>query len=108
AAAHKLATDITINGTKVNAGSNVTISAAATPASVMAANAGAALGTVGTYAFLRDRTSTPRYPGNTAAGSSFRYSSSNGTYEDSPVPAGTWMCVGRQPSGGETLFKRIA
>lgn len=108
ATATKLQTARTINGVAFDGSANITISAAATAASVMAANAGAGLGAVGTYAFLRDKSSTPRYPGNTAAGSNFRYSSSNGTHDDTPVPAGTWMCVGRQPSGGETLFKRIS
>ena len=106
ATATKLSTDITINGVKVNAGSNATISAAATAASVLTANAGAAVGAVGSYALLTDKSSTARYPGNTVAGSNMRYSSTNGT--EDVAPPGTWRCMGRQPSGGHTIFLRIS
>ena len=108
AKATTLASNIVINGTSVNAGSNVTISAAATAASVMAANAAANVGAVGTYALLADKSSTARYAGDTVAGGLMRFSSTNGTEDTSMIPAGTWRCMGRQPSGGYTVFLRIS
>jgi phage-related tail fiber protein len=108
AKATTLASNIVINGTSVNAGSNVTISAAATAGSVMAANAAANVGAVGTYALLADKSSTARYAGDTVAGSLMRFSSTNGTEDTSTMPAGTWRCMGRQPSSGYTVFLRIS
>src|SRR5690606_36883958 len=93
AKASSLATPITINRTAVNAGSNVSISAAATAASVLAANAGAALGAVGTYALLvvgGGKTS----PGVTMAGSTCYFASVRGVRASSPRPTGTWRMMG--------------
>src|SRR5690606_30725136 len=93
ATATKLAKPITINGVAVNAGSNVTISAAATAASVLAANAAAALGAVGTYALLvvgGGKTS----PGVTMAGSTCYFASVRGVRASSPRPTGTWRMMG--------------
>ncbi|SIQ83719.1 hypothetical protein SAMN05421672_110170, partial [Pseudomonas flexibilis] len=115
ATATKLATDITINGVKVNAGSNATITAEATSASVMAANAAAAVGAVGTYAFLLlggQSTGVRKEPGSTVAGSGCRYTAVDGT--GSTSPAGTWSVMGwagDADGGGQnsvTLCKRIA
>ena len=108
ATATKLATARTINGVNFDGTANITISAVATAASVMAANAAANVGAVGTYAILSDKSSTPRYAGDTVAGSLMRFSSTNGTEDTSTMPAGTWRCMGRQPSGGHTVFLRIS
>ncbi|WP_414705097.1 hypothetical protein [Pseudomonas sp.] len=101
AKASSLATPITINGTAVNSGSNVTISAAATAASVLAANAGAAVGEVGTYALLMHLSTTAAIqPGATLAGSALRYASTLTGSNGQPgyynlAPPGTWRCMGQ-------------
>ena len=63
---------------------------------VLARTAGAAVGAVGTYAFLtRPNETGPNAgvgPGGTLAGSSLRYSSDGSTQNG--TPAGTWRCMG--------------
>lgn len=105
ATATKLATDITINGVKVNAGSNATISATATPASVLSAIAAAGLGGVGTYAFAI-RTSGTTNPGATVAGSLLKYSSTSES-GSSTLP-GTWRAMGYGLEFDATLYLRIS
>lgn len=64
-------------------------------ASAIAAQAGAAVGAVGTYALLRDASTTnTRTPGSTAAGSGLRYVSVGGMV--SSAPSGTWRIMGYQ------------
>jgi len=99
---------------------------------VLARNADALTGAVGTYAFLGETTTTVTEPGGTRAGSGLRYagvykgnvtwSTNGGTFVygtgSSSTPAGTWRCMGRSfgaLSGGEdpafygaTLWLRIA
>lgn len=124
ASASTLASDITINGTKVNAGSNVTITAAATSASVMSANAAAAFGAVGTRAFLRVANADASISaGATYAGSALRTSgvvvrvSSDGNLFGSgsgSAVSGTWRAFGSCSAGGgssnfaATEFLRIS
>jgi hypothetical protein len=63
---------------------------------VLARNALASVGAIGTYAFLQQLSGASVSPGGTLAGSSLRYanvfgdSSSSGT----PIPSGTWRCMG--------------
>ncbi|MFM8899165.1 MAG: hypothetical protein ACKOF9_04345 [Burkholderiales bacterium] len=87
---------------------------------VLSAVAGAAVGAVGTYAFLRALLTTIYTPGATAAGSSLAYSHhALGAYGGSP--AGTWMCMGHvevfyfddfnnriNTSGGSSVWLRIS
>jgi hypothetical protein len=60
------------------------------------ATAGASVGAVGTYAFLRQPTVSGNAAsigaGGTLAGSSLGYSSTAGTL--SGTPSGTWRCMG--------------
>ncbi|MGP3790300.1 phage tail-collar fiber domain-containing protein [Pseudomonas sp. B392_1p] len=108
ATATKLATAITINGVSVNAGSNVTISAAATATSVMAAIAAAPLGSVGSYALCKGLSGVYE-PGSTVAGSNLEYATTEGNTATSPKPAGTWRVMGRLSGmNTRTLFLRIA
>jgi len=108
AKASSLATPITINGTAVNAGSNVTISAAATAASVLAANAGAGVGAVGTYAALHETETGNRPPGTLTQGSKLRYCTFAGTDTTSVAVQGTWKVMGYKSGSGETLYLRIS
>ncbi len=73
-----------------------------TTAQVLSATAGASVGAVGTYAFLAppDQAPAATYnPGNTAAGSSLRYSgartsNNGGGITTNIAPSGTWRCMG--------------
>ena len=59
-----------------------------------AVNANAAVGDVGTYAFMQQASGDTTYaPGATLAGSSLRYSDATGRL-DSTVPSGNWRCMG--------------
>lgn len=115
AKAAALASNIIINGVSVNAGSNVTISAAATAASVLAANAGAAVGAVGTYALLLlggGALNSAIGAGATIAGSRCKYAAAD--FHSSGSPSGTWRVMGAvadADGGGAnsvTLCLRIA
>lgn len=66
----------------------------ATTSNVLSATAGAAVGAVGTYAFLYP-TSGSYAPGDTAAGSSLRYGGA-GSFADisTTAPSGTWRAMG--------------
>ena len=86
---------------------------------VLARNAGASVGAVGTYAFLRPNNSTAYGPGATLAGSNLRYSGAASnttvsvTVSDGGTPAGTWRCMGNRAGIGEvaviaTLWLRIS
>lgn len=99
---------------------------------VLARNAGASVGAVGTYAFLGSTNTTSVTPGSTKAGSALRYAgiyrdntawnggatSSVGSKAVTTAPAGTWMCMGYDGSSpiagesnqhfGATLWLRIA
>jgi hypothetical protein len=62
---------------------------------VLNATAGASVGAVGTYAFIREiNTTTTRNPGDTLAASNLRYTNSSSVIATSPLPAGTWRCMG--------------
>jgi hypothetical protein len=71
-----------------------------TDAQARAAQAGHSGGSVGTYAFCRYAVNATNNdvevtvsPGDTVSGSSLRYSSAD-TAIGSPIPAGTWRCMG--------------
>jgi hypothetical protein len=61
--------------------------------SVLAATAGASVGAVGTYAFLRLFTQATGNEGEAVAGSLLRYGNSDGGYRAS-TPSGTWLRMG--------------
>ena len=80
--------------------------------------AGGAVGEVGTYAFLEVTAIVTVAPGATRAGSGLKYSGLYGSVA-TPVPAGTWRCMGYARSYifsgdpdayyyGTTLWLRIA
>ena len=97
-----------------------------TTANVLGQTAGASVGAVGSYAFLRPNNATSYGPGSTLAGSSLRYSgalrlvntsSARHTAVDGGAPAGTWRCMGQRTGdvGGvpnnaivSTLWLRIS
>lgn len=106
AKAAALASSIIINGVPVNAGSNVSISADATAASVLAAMAAAGIGGVGTYAFAI-RTAGTTAPGATVPGSVLQYSSTSESGSNTPLP-GTWRAMGYGLEFDATLYLRIA
>jgi hypothetical protein len=73
---------------------NISGSAAApSTAAVLGATAAAAVGEVGTYAFLRSIASTAYNPGATVAGSLLSYTNANGG-GGNPSPAGSWRLMG--------------
>ena len=121
AKAAALASNIVINGVSVNAGSNVSISADATAASVLAAIAAAPLGAVGTRAMLSPAANnTGITAGATYTGSSLRYAGAIGSLINGlqyggighgVAPAGTWRALGTFASNvgyGATEFVRIS
>ena len=91
---------------------------------VLARNAAADVGAVGTYAFLRPATYADYSAGATLAGSNLRYSSaitdgdgtSIGSYatSDGGTPTGTWRCMGarsvrkRDANGNLTAASSLA
>ena len=64
----------------------------ATTANVLSATAGASVGAVGTYGYLRISPATTLNPGSTTAGSNLIYGNSGGG--GGPTPAGTWQLMG--------------
>ena len=57
-------------------------------------NAGATVGSVGSYAFMQQASGNTQYaPGATLAGSSLRYSDATGQMH-SDTPSGNWRCMG--------------
>jgi hypothetical protein len=73
-------------------GSWQAISTTPTTQQVLDATAGASVGAVGTYAFLRFNSITSAAAGTTHAGSGLRYSNAAGTI--SGTPSGTWRIMG--------------
>lgn len=106
----------------LDAALSTTVTAAGT-SWVLARNAGASVGAVGTYAFLLDNTlNATNAAGSTKAGSSLRYAGV-GTDTDliplaivnSGTPSGTWRCMGYSAKAplasngnGATLWLRIS
>lgn len=89
------------------------VTAQVTTSSVLALISGAAVGAVGTYAFLSPTsTSTIYNPGDTLAGSSLKYSGSEsgGLSVSSTSPAGTWRIMGYKDATGvvASLWLRIS
>lgn len=71
------------------------------------------VGAVGTYALCERTAQTTLGAGATISGSSLRYSSATGVVDNSPIPSGTWRCMGyvhADIAGGNlvTLFVRIS
>ena len=57
-------------------------------------NAGATVGSVGSYAFMQQSSGNTQYaPGDTLAGSSLRYSDATGRVHND-TPSGNWRCMG--------------
>jgi len=57
-------------------------------------NAGATVGSVGSYAFMQQSSGNTQYaPGDTLAGSSLRYSDATGQVH-ATTPSGNWRCMG--------------
>ena len=57
-------------------------------------NAGATVGSVGSYAFMQQSSGNTQYaPGDTLAGSSLRYSDATGRVHNT-TPSGNWRCMG--------------
>lgn len=97
------------------------VDAAATPttAEVLTATASAALGAVGTYAFLRHATGAEIVAGSTYSATNLRYSgvnsdaSGNVALTTGATPSGTWMAVGSTNAGAwangqGTMFLRVS
>ena len=74
------------------------------------ASAGASVGSVGTYAMLEPTSSlaasSTGQPGTTHAGSSLKYSDTNGT--DGSSPGGTWRLMGNVNSLHRSVYLRIS
>ena len=84
-----------------------------TTANVLGQTAGASVGAVGTYAFLRPNNTTVYNPGNTLAGSNLRYNgaltSSAELFSnvfDKGTPSGTWRCMGGRDVRNEAGTQR--
>jgi hypothetical protein len=89
------------------------IDALVTTSLVLAATAGAAVGAIGSYAFLYQTTlNTARAAGDTVAGSDLRFSSALGQ-STGATPSGTWRIMGEITSGSSgttntSLWLRIS
>jgi hypothetical protein len=88
-------------------------SGAITTTSVLAATAGATTGAVGTYAFCGNMTASAILPDGTVAGSNLRYTNAYLGNLASPVPSGTWKCMGYAYAAASgiysaSLFLRIS
>ena len=58
-------------------------------------NAGATVGSIGSYAFLQQASGNTQYaPGDTLAGSSLLYSDATGRSGNAGAPSGNWRCMG--------------
>jgi len=88
-----------------------------TTSDVLTAQSAATANAVGTYALLSWTSggplSVPLAPNDTIAGSNLRFSNAGGSVAASPVPLGTWRCMGMADStisatDRVTLFLRIA
>ena len=84
------------------------ISVTPTTAQVLSATAGAAVGAVGTYAFLHSATGVSRggTPGATYPGSSLRYTDNGGVYGSS-TPEGTWRLMGIITEGSSSSLGSV-
>jgi hypothetical protein len=82
------------------------------PALVTSTAASATVGAVGTYALLSNTdTATEALPGDTRPGSALRYAPTDGNRLSSPIPGGTWRCMGWSFGSGRTdttLWLRIS
>lgn len=121
ATASALQTARTINGVSFDGTANISIPTTPTTSDVLTATAGAAVGAVGSYAFLRlyDANDSAA-AGATRAGSALRYSgvgNSGGTSgaaynsSDGGTPSGTWRCMGysgNPQTSAVTLWLRIS
>ena len=93
-------------------GSTVTVSSTSTvdTSSVLSSTAGASVGSVGTYAMLEPTStlyaSSTGLPGTTHAGSSLRYSDTNGT--NGSTLSGTWRLMGNVNSLHRSVYLRIS
>jgi hypothetical protein len=95
-----------------------TAAVAPTTATVLAATAGASVGAVGTYAYMRFLAGTSINPGSTIAGSSLLYGGgayipcSGASWYGVTTPSGTWRAMGYANrnciSVGATVFLRIS
>jgi len=103
-------TESLVSPAKVKAAIDALGTASYTDSEARLAQSGHSLGAVGSYA-LCDSTSPSGVninPGNTVAGSTLRYANGGGFTILSPVPAGTWRCMGYAPSASNTVFLRIS
>ena len=108
---------VTVRGTDIlfNDSSTQSTAAVVNTTAVLNATAGAAVGAVGTYAFMGSGSQPTYTPGATAPGSNLRFSGiSTASYQyayasnaGSPIPAGTWRCMGNFVAGGPTLGSSI-
>jgi len=89
-------------------------------AQVLSVTAGASVDDVGTYAWLYETAAIDHLPGDTRAGTNLRFAgewgrfdggNTGGQFVSSPVPSGTWRCMGysfAQSFRGATLWLRIS
>ena len=97
-----------------NGTTQTTAASPLTTTNVLNATAGASLDAVGTYALLYNTAalSTIYLPGETAPGSVFYYTGSNGSTQSNTIPAGTWRCMGftniANSAARSTIWLRIS
>lgn len=109
---------ITVGGTTITFNDGTTQSTAAgapTTTQVLNATAGASIGAVGTYAFMYNTAGGETTPGTTRAGSVLRYTPVAANWASTPIPSGTWRCMGYLSNAGcvgsyglVTVFLRIS
>lgn len=88
---------------------NYANSAGSVSASAVASGtAGIAVGAVGSYAFIKNISSSNIVPGGTLAGSSLRYGHGGEFYVITTPPTGTWRVMGSGYYGYTSLWLRIA
>ena len=83
----------------------------ASPKAILA-QASAAIGGVGTYALMTNRSGVALSPGQVAAGGSLTYANTEDVVQSGGTASGTWRCMGFAAANtndqGTTLFLRIS
>jgi hypothetical protein len=98
----------TANSTTFLRGDNTWAVAGGDPTTtqVLNATAGASVGAVGTYGFMRNESGSNVGVGGTVAGSSIQYSDTGRNLAGTAT--GTWRCMGFCQAGNVSLFLRIS
>jgi hypothetical protein len=63
---------------------------------------------IGQYSLMYNTLGSELAPGDETSGSNIRYANADNDFLASPVPTGTWKCLGRGSASKTTLFVKVA